>query len=78
MGDKVNTINLTFTKKLSRRVWQIKVDTQKIDGFGLETFEIVIVTFLIDDKVRRLQFFEKMFMLLNINMDIVLGILFSP
>lgn len=32
---------------------RIKVDIQKIDSFIFETFEIIIVSFSIDNKVRK-------------------------
>lgn len=54
-------MNLNFTKKLDFYACQTKVNIQKIDGSSLETFGMIIVFFLINDKARKPQFFEEIF-----------------
>lgn len=72
LGSDVNAMNPTFTKKLDLWVQQIKISTQKINGSILEIFGMVIASFLIDYKVKKLSFFEETFLLANISIDIVL------
>ncbi len=50
---------------------------QKIDGTILKIYEIVVFTCFILDKDSREKFFEKSFLLANVNSDIVFKILFS-
>lgn len=52
------------------------VVVQNIDGSSLETFKIIMVFLLIDDKVKRIRFFTKEFLLVDISINIVLAILF--
>lgn len=73
---EVNVINQDFTKKLVLEIYKTKVDAQKIDSLKLDTFGMVITSFSIEDKERRSRFFDKQFLLADINMDITLGILF--
>lgn len=39
-------------------------------------FDIVIIAFLVNNKDKMIRFFEKTFLLANISLDIVLGMLF--
>lgn len=48
--NKINIMNLDFVKKLGLWILETKVDTQKIDGSKLNTFEMVIASFLVEDK----------------------------
>ena len=45
IGNKINTINLDYAKKLGLKVWKINVRAQKINNSILKTFEIVIADF---------------------------------
>ena len=65
-----------FAKKLNIQVCEIKVSVQKIDGLKLNTFGIVITSFSIEDKEKKSRFFEKIFLLADISIDIALGISF--
>lgn len=69
-------IKPSFTKELGFCVWRIKVGIQKINGFRLKTFEMVITSFLIIEKVRKSRFFIKTFLFIDISMDVALGMLF--
>lgn len=53
-----------------------EVKAQKIDSSTLDTLGIKIISFWIDDKVERFQFFEKTFFLANISIDLALRIFF--
>ena len=44
-------MNPAYAKKLGLRVRQTNVGAQKIDGSHLKTFEMVIASFLLQDKL---------------------------
>ena len=44
-GSEVNAMNPNFAQKLSLKVWKPNVGAQKIDGFALEIFGMVIADF---------------------------------
>lgn len=48
--NKVNTIYLTFAKKLSFLIKPIDVEVQKIDGTTLDTYEMMVAAFLVINK----------------------------
>lgn len=47
---------------------------KKIEGSRLETFEMVIASFGVDDKHRKPRFFEETFLLVEISRDIAFGL----
>lgn len=49
--------------KLGIITWKTDINAPKINGLGLVTYEIVIVGFLPQNKVRKTQLFEKTFLL---------------
>ena len=57
LGNKVNAITPTYTKKLGLWVQKTDIKAQKIDGSLLWTFKMVIAGFQIEDKLDRAQFF---------------------
>lgn len=65
-----------YTKKLGLSVQKIDVDVQKIYNSALVTFEMVIAVFLVNDKEEKIRFFMKIFLLANINLDVILRILY--
>lgn len=69
-------MNLDFAKKLSLRIRKTKVGAQKIDGFKLNSFGMIIAFFSVEDKEERSRFFEEIFLLADISMDNALGMLF--
>ena len=75
-GSKVNAIYLTFVKELGLPIRLIDVGAQKIDGTMLNTFEIVVVAFLVMDKSNQVRFFKKTFLVANVNLEVVLEIFF--
>ena len=75
-NNKVNTIYLTFARELGLPIRSIDIGAQKIDDIILDTFRIVVIDFLVIDKVNRVRFFEKTFLVANGSPKIVLGILF--
>ena len=62
--------------KLGLKVRLTNVRAQKIDGFTLETFEMVLASFQMKNKLGRPRFFQKTFLLANLSVKLVLRIPF--
>lgn len=75
-NSKINIMNPAFRVQLSRFIWPIDIDAQKIDGFALKTYNIVIVGFSIQDKLDRIWFFKETFLLADTSIKVVLEIPF--
>ena len=69
-------MTLAYASKLGLKVWTTNIGNQKIDSSLLRTFEIVIAGFLVEDKLGRARFFQKLFLLANTIMKVVLKMLF--
>ena len=76
LGSKVNAIHPAYTTKLGLHARKIDVGIQNIDGSHLNTFRIVIIDCSVKNKLKRVGFFQKTFLLANIGLKIVLGMLF--
>ena len=76
LGSKVNTIHPTYTTKLGLHARKIDVGLQKIDEFYLDTFKIMIANRSVKNKLEKIQFFQKAFLLANISLEVVLEMLF--
>lgn len=75
-SSEINTITLVYIEKLGLWVHKTDIDTQKIDGTTLVTYEIVIANFSIQDKHGKDRFFEKTFLVANISMEVILSMAF--
>ena len=75
-SSEVNTVHPAFAKELGLPIRPTDVGVQKIDGTMLETYGMVVATFLIEDKANRVRFFEETFLVANISLEIVLGMPF--
>ena len=75
-GSKVNITTPAYTAHLGLKVRLTDVDMQKIDGSSLATYNIVIATFQVVNKLDCSQFFQKTFLLANISMKVVLYMTF--
>ena len=62
--------------KLGFQVYHTDVRAQKIDGSTFKTFEIVLASFQVEDKFERARFFQEIFLLVNISIEVVLDMLF--
>ena len=62
--------------KLDLYAEEIDISAYKIDGFYLDSFEIDIADCLIKIKLRKVQNFEKIFLLAQISLKIVVKMLF--
>ena len=65
-----------YAAHLSLKVRVTDINAQKIDGSLLATYGIVIVAFQALDKLGRSWFFQKTFLLVDIKIKVVLGMLF--
>lgn len=73
---EVNIITQAFAAKLGLKACLTNVEAQKINGSTLETFRMVLASFLVEDKLSRLLVFEELFLLANISLEVVLKIPF--
>ena len=65
-----------YASRLGLRVHRTNIGAQKIDGSTLETFGMVLASFQVEDKLRRIRFFQETFLLADISAEIVLGMPF--
>ena len=66
----------SFAKQLGLSIRLTDVGAQKIDGTTLNTHGMVIAAFSVVDKANRVRFFEETFLVANISLEVVLGMLF--
>ena len=76
LDSEVNTIHLAFAKKLGFVVQSTNIDAQKFNGIILETYGIVVAVFLVINQANKIKFFEEIFLVANVSLDVVLEILF--
>ncbi len=65
-----------FAQQLGLKICKTNVGARKIDDTILETYGIVVSIFSVSDKDGRERFFEKSFLLADVKLNIVLGMLF--
>ena len=69
-------MNPDYAQKLGFKIWKTNVGAQKIDGSALETFEMIIADFQIENKASRLRFFQETFLVANIKFEVILEMFF--
>ena len=69
-------MNPNFAQRLSLKVWKTNVGAQKIDSSALETFEMVIADFQVEDKTNKPRFFQKMFLVADTKFEVILRMSF--
>ena len=70
-GSKANTIHLAFAKELGLTIKSTDVKAQKIAGTMLETYGMIVATFLVKNKVNQVRFFEETFLVANVSPEVV-------
>lgn len=75
-GSEVNTTTPAYAAQLGLILRSTNVNTQKIDELALKTYEMTTAGFLVEDKLGRIRFFEKTFLLTDTSMKIILEIPF--
>ena len=69
-------MNPDYAWKLGFKIRKTNVGAQKINGSALETFEMVIADFQVEDKVSRPRFFQETFLVADTKFEVILGMLF--
>ena len=75
-GNEVNAMTPGYVSKLGLKVRPTNVGAQKIDGFTLKTFRIVLASFQVEDTLGRARFFQETFLLTDLSIEVVLKMLF--
>lgn len=70
-GRKINAITLGFTIKLELNFRPINIDAQKIDEIHLQTYGMTIARFLFQYSQEQIRFNEKIFLLADISIEVV-------
>lgn len=65
-----------FATRLSFHICKTNVGAKKIDGSKLETYEIVITSFQVDDNDKKFCVFEDTVLLANIGLNVTFEISF--
>lgn len=73
---KVNAMILAYTAKLGLKIWLINIRAQKIDSYIFEILEISLASFEVKNKLSRAYFFQKISLLANININVILEMFF--
>ena len=76
LNSNFNIIYYNYVVKLGLIIQKTNAETQKFDKSILRIFEIVVVRFLLYVKLEKIWFFQKTFLFTDINIKIVLKILF--
>ena len=71
-GSKVNAMSPAYAKKLGFKTQKTNVGAQKIDGSVLETFEMVIADFQVENEGGRPKFFQETFLVANNKFEMIL------
>lgn len=69
-------MTLAHVKQLDLQMEETNIGAQRSDGLSLKTFGMVIANFHIVDKLDRVCFFQKTFLLGKISIEVVLGMPF--
>ncbi len=67
---------LVYVTKLGLTAQKTSVRAQKIEGSPVDTYGMVSASFLLQDSLGRVRFFEETLLLANTNIEVVLGMLF--
>ena len=70
-GSKVNAVYPTFAKELGLPIKLTDVEMQKINAITLDTYRMVVTTFLVKDKANQVKFLEETFLIANIGPEVV-------
>lgn len=65
-----------YTTKLGLTTQKISVGALRIDGLLLETYDMGLARFLLQDSLKKVRFFKKTFLLADTNMEVILRMIF--
>ena len=63
-------MTLGYISKLGLKVCSTNIGVQKIDGFTLKTFEMVLTSFQVKDTLGKARFFQEIFLLMDLSIEI--------
>ena len=69
-------MSCAYIEKLSFKTQKTNVRAQKIDSSILQTFEMVITNFQVEDKGGRPRFFQETFLMADTKFEVILGMHF--
>ena len=75
-GSETNVMASAYAKKLGLQIQKIDIGTQKINGSTLETYDMVIAGFQVQDKFRKTRFFQETLLAADTSVEVVLEISF--
>ena len=64
-------MTLAYIAKLGLKICSTNIGAQKIDGSLFKTFRMIIAGFQVEDKLDRTWFFQELFLMADINMEVV-------
>ena len=70
-GSEVNAMTLRYTSKLGLKVRITNVGAQKIDDSTCKMFGMVLASFQVEDTLGKAWFFQKIFLLADLNIEVV-------
>lgn len=73
---KINIMIPAYELKLGLKTYHINVEIKKIDNSTFKNFKMVLASFQVENKFEKICFFQKIFLLTNINAKVVLKIYF--
>ena len=73
---EVNAMVSAYAKKMGLWVWKTDLGIQKNDGSTLETYNMVIADFQVQDKFGKARFFQETFLIADTSVKVVLGMSF--
>ena len=75
-GSEVNAITPAYAANLDLKIQKTNIGAQKINGSILNTFEMVLIDFQIEDKLGWPWFFQETFLIANTTLEVILGMPF--
>ena len=69
-------MTLAYPAKLGFNTRKTDIEAQKINSSTLVTYEMVIIGFLVEDRLEKVWFFEEIFLLANTSIKVILEMLF--
>lgn len=76
LGSKINVITSGYASKLGLKICHTNIKVQKIDGLIFKTFEMILASFQVENKLKKACFFEETFLLADISIEVVLEMFF--
>lgn len=73
---EVNVMTPTYVSKLGLKVRPTNVKVQKFDGSTLKIFGMVLVSFQVENKLKKTRFFQETFLVANTSVEVILRMLF--